>query len=191
MSTAAAPFEDRQAKVEEVLRGFATTDPPCPNRIPYSFLIPGIARELVWAARSAPPTVPRKAAKAKHQALKKAAAALADLLADPSLAVEFPLEERLWITRIAHSEVALNGQRGIPRKDAAERIARFLAEHFKGLTGVDPGRSTSIKDGVALPTGGRFIQLLDEIYGVLGINASADSQARAAIKAMEKNSSKI
>jgi hypothetical protein len=39
-------------------------------------------------------------------------------------------------------------------------------------------------------TGGRFVQLLAEIYRKLRIKAKADSQARAAIEHMEKNSSK-
>ena len=190
MRLALDAFEDRRGKVEEVLRRFATSEPPCRDGTPFSFLIPDLSREIVRLAWGNLPSVPRKAARAKLEALKKAAAAMkADFLADRSLAVAFPLEERLSIALIAHSKVVLNGQCGSPRKHSEQSIARFLAGHFKGLTGDDPGRSTPVKDGYALPTGGRFIQLLSEIYRVLGIAASPDSQARAALEAMEKNTS--
>ena len=185
MRAPAETFEERQAKVEAALRTFSILDSP-PGTIPYSTLIPQISMELVWEARAAPPTVSRKTARNKLKSLIKTAKAMEALLSDPSLAVEIPLEERLSIVRIAHLEVDLSGQ-GTARKDAAARVARLLAHHFEGLTGSPPTRITPLKDGMAQPSGGPFVNLLGEIFGILGISASADSQAKSAIEAMEKN----
>jgi hypothetical protein len=191
MSAAAEPFDDQQAKVEAALRRFAISEPPSTKAIPYSFLIPAISRELVWEARRAPPTVPREKATQDFNALKKKAAkAMASLRSDPSLAVEFPLEDRIAIVRIAHLEVNLSDQRRAPRKDAAARVARLLALHCEGLTGSHPTRITPVRDGTAQPSNGRFIEMLAEVYEALRIQASADNQARSAIKAMEKYRSK-
>jgi hypothetical protein len=192
MSDLGEPWDQRLTKVEAVLRRFATSEPPSTNAIPYAALIPAISRELVWAARRAPPTVDRKKAKAKLIKMRKTATAVeADLLSDPALAVMIPLEDRLSIGRIANLEVKLNGKLGAPRNNAAERVATFLAQHFEGLTGSPPARNTLVRNGDALRTGGAFIDLLAEIYGVLKIEASADSQAKSAISAMEKSSSEI
>jgi hypothetical protein len=114
----------------------------------------------------------------------------ADLLADPSLAVELPLAERIAIIGVAHLEVELSGQPGQPKKEAAARVARLLARHFAGLTGSRPTRITPIKDGYAKPSNSRFMDMLAEVYEVLGIEASADNQAKSAIEAMEKTASK-
>jgi hypothetical protein len=106
----------------------------------------------------------------------------ADLRRDPSLAVMIPLEDRLSIVRVAHLEVELSGQSGQPKKEAAARVARLLARHFEGLTGSPPTRITPIEDGVAQPSNGRFIDMLAEVYEVLGIEAAADTHARSAIR---------
>jgi hypothetical protein len=117
-----------QAEVEAVLLKFATSE-PSPGKIPFSDLIPDISRWLVWEAREAAPTIERATARIKLKALKKAAKAMeADLLADPSLAVMIPLEDRLSIARIAHLEVSLKGKLGPPRNYAANRVATFLVQ---------------------------------------------------------------
>jgi hypothetical protein len=97
------------------------------------------------------------------------------------LAVEFPLEERLAIARIARSKVDPSGRSGRPRKGVARRVATFLAQNFEALTGEAPGRITLVEEGMAKRSSGRFIDLLSEIYRVLEIGASADSQAKVAL----------
>lgn len=180
-------FELRQARIASILWRFAVSEPPSTEGIPYSTLIPGISRELVWAARPAPHTVPRANVRHQFDLLKKAAQAMREhLLSDPSLAVEFPLEARLAITQVTELEIDLSADGGRPRKDAAARVARLLAWHFEGLTGLLPTRVTSLKEGKAQPSTSPFTQLLAEVYAALGIVASLDNQARSAIEAMEK-----
>jgi hypothetical protein len=57
------------------------------------------------------------------------------------------------------------------------QVARTVAEHFYGLTGTRPTRIT--------PTGGKahgpFLEFLATTYTILGIKASAENQAKAAI----------
>ena len=96
-------------------------------------------------------------------AARKAAAKLAaDLNADLSLATALSLEDRLAISRVAYLDVDLKGPRGSPRKDNAARVAAFLAEHFKALTGLPPTRITRVDhgDGKALGVGGPFVDCL-------------------------------
>jgi hypothetical protein len=186
---AAEPWDIRQARVEEVLQRYATAGPPSTEAIPYDFLIPAIAADLVWEARLAPRTVSRKTVNRRLTGMREdAAKAVDDLLADPSLAMMIPLEDRLSIVRVAHLEVELQ-PRSKPKKEAAARVARLLVRHFKGLTGSPPGRIVPVEGRRAKPTNGRFIEILDEVYKALKIEASADHYAKSAI-AMEKTSSK-
>jgi hypothetical protein len=203
MSAAAEPWDMRQAKIEAVLRRYATSEPSSTAAIPYSFLIPSISEQLVWEARGAPPTISREMANRKFIRMRDATKAFADLLDDPSLAVMIPLEDRLAIVRVAHLKVEasagarprrrhlaprlLSGRSGQPKKEAAARVARVLAEHFEGLTGSPPTRITPIVDGYAQPSNGRFIAMLAEVYNALGIKASADNYATSAIRGYGEN----
>ncbi len=188
-----------RAKVEAVLRKFATAEPASANAIPYSFLIPGISRLIVLGARGDIPTVSRskvrkkktKKVKVRTKLIKLRKAAEALLSSDPSLSVSLSREERLAIVQIAYVNTVLKGRRGAPRKGAATRVARLLAQHFEALTGSPPTRITQVQEGVAQRCSGRFVNCLAEIYEALGIEASVENQAKSAIKSMEINRPKI
>jgi hypothetical protein len=183
-------FKERQVKLEKILRTFSRSESQSTSAIPYSDLIPEISRWLILQTQEATPTVDRWTAKKKLEALKLAANEMEiQLKFDLSLAVKFPLEERLAIARIARSKVDPIGRPGRPRKDAARRVAIFLAQNFEALTGAAPGRITLVRDGMAKRSSGPFIHLLGEVYRVLEIEASTDYQAKAAIHALEKNGS--
>jgi hypothetical protein len=63
----------------------------------------------------------------------------------------------------------------------ASTLARLLYHHFAILTGQRP--TVRVSDGKAY---GPFLTLLREVFAALEIKVSPESQARAAIKAMEK-----
>ena len=67
--------------------------------------------------------------------------------------------------------------RGAPKKVHIERISDVVAEHYFGLTGKAP--TVICTDGVAY---GAFVKLLGDIFAILAVDASAESQARSAIK---------
>jgi hypothetical protein len=66
--------------------------------------------------------------------------------------------------------------RGPKEKDHPRSIARMTAEHYYRLTGDKPHVNTNPGTRKAY---GPFLVLLTEIYAALGIEASAESQARA------------
>ena len=187
-SSRSVPWPERQAKVEAVLRKFAAAEQASANVIPYSSLIPDISRLIVWEARGDIPTVSRlKVVRTKRIKLRKVAEALLADLSNPSLSVLLPLDERLAIIQLAYIDTDLKGHRGAPRKDAAGRVARLLAQHFEGLTGSPPTRITQLQDGIAQRSSGQFVKFLAEVYLALWIDASVENQAKSAIKAMEIN----
>jgi hypothetical protein len=164
-----------EIEIEELFQSLGSDD---------SVLKRDLARRLVIEACQEPPIVLGKAAKKKLLALQEAAQAV---MADHCLTEGLPLELLHVVSQLG--SLRLEGQRGPRPKDAAARVARLLAQHFETLTGSPPTRITPVKDGVAQRSCGHFTQLLGEVYAVLRIDASPDSQARAAIKAMEKNGS--
>jgi hypothetical protein len=60
-----------------------------------------------------------------------------------------------------------------PEKIQERKIARVVAQHYYDLTGKAP--SVSTKDGKA---NGPFLDLLNAVYEILDVRASAESQAR-------------
>lgn len=69
---------------------------------------------------------------------------------------------------------------GRPGKSAGKAIAREAGQYFEALTGKPPGRA--VRDGRPC---GAFPQFLEEIFDVLGIDASVDDCAKAVV--MEKS----
>jgi hypothetical protein len=181
------PFDEQQRAVEEVLRTFSTNSGR-QDTIPYSALIPGIAREIVWAGRNPPHAVRRETVRKKLAKAKESSEILLEvLLSEPSLWVTIPSELQRAIHLVAYAEVDLQGQRGRLSNDAAARVADLAAQHFEPLTGFPPTRNTRVRDGIAQPENGRFSAFLKAIYGALQIDASAVSQAKRAIAALAKN----
>jgi hypothetical protein len=68
------------------------------------------------------------------------------------------------------------------RKHAAAATARATATAFRALGGKRPTVITRPSNGKAY---GPFLELVEEVFGALGIDASAESQARAAIRVKE------
>jgi hypothetical protein len=157
--------------------------PPDDEHIPYESLLPGIVRQLALMKPVDCKVVARDATKRKLIAMKKPAKSLFE---DMSTMALLPLNLRLSIAEISHAEISklpLPGSRGAPQKSLALRVARTVAEHFYGLTGTRPTRITPTGGGKAH---GQFLELLAAIYGILGIKASVENQAKAAIRFLGK-----
>lgn len=71
-------------------------------------------------------------------------------------------------------------RRGRPEKTAGKAIARDAGRYFELLTGKPPGRSVR-----GSRAGGPFLAFLQEIFDVLGIDASVDDCAKVVV--MEKS----
>jgi hypothetical protein len=167
-----------QAELEAAFRKLPIA-PPDDGGIPYESLMPGIVRGLALMKAIDRKVASRDAAKRKLLAMQKHAKMLCE---DMSAMALMPLKLRLLIVEIAHAEIPklpLSGGKGAPQKGLAGKIARTVAEHFFGLTGTKPTRITPPKGGKAH---GPFLALLTTIYRILGIKASAENQAKAAIK---------
>jgi hypothetical protein len=82
--------------------------------------------------------------------------------------------------REVNADIAKSKRRTEPRK---VQIARVVAQHYYGLTGQKPTRRVKWDDGRAY---GPFLELLNAVYGILDIKASADAVIKSgAIAAME------
>jgi hypothetical protein len=92
---------------------------------------------------------------------------------------------RILIVEIAQENPKLPppAGRGAPQKNLAMQVARTVAEHFYGLTGTRPTRITPTGGGKAH---GPFLEFLATTYTILGIKASAENQAKAAINFVMK-----
>jgi len=167
-----------QAELEAAFRKLRIA-PPDDGGIPYELLMPGIVHELALMKAVDRKVVSRDATKRKLLAMKKHAKMLCE---DMSAMALMPMKLRLLIVEIAHAEIPKlppPGGKGAPQKDFAGNIARTVAEHFYGLTGTKPTRITPPEGGKAH---GPFLALLATVYRILGIKASAENQAKAAIK---------
>jgi len=147
--------------------------------IPYETLIPGIAHELSWMRPfdrniTSPSTTRRNLI-----ALKKRAGVISK---DMAAVTQLPLDVRLIVTACAYFEIPElppPARSGAPEKDLAALVARMVAEHYNRLTGKRPTRITRCGRSKAY---GPFIELLTEIYRILGIKASPENQTRAVVK---------
>lgn len=70
---------------------------------------------------------------------------------------------------------------GRPRKISATKIAERVGWHYMRMTGSAP--TIIVRDGVA---GGRFVELLKGVFAVLHVTASAEAQARSAIRSLRR-----
>ena len=70
--------------------------------------------------------------------------------------------------------------KGQPKKLAQKRLADTLASEFYRLTGELPTQNNT--GGYSQTTANSFVNLVRDIFKILGIRDSADSMARAAIK---------
>ncbi len=171
-----------QAELEAAFRKLPIA-PADDGRIPYECLIPGIGRQLALMKPVDRKVASPDATKRKLVALKKHAKLLCE---DMSAMALLPLKPRILIVEIAHAEdpkLPPPAGRGAPQKSQATLVARTVAEHFYGLTGTRPTRITPPGGGKAH---GPFLEFLATIYRILGIKASAENQAKAAINFVMK-----
>ena len=142
----------------------------------YATLIPSIGRQLALmkSVDHKPASVPTH----RLSAINKHAKALCESM--PMMA-RLPLELRLLVVQLAHAKVTgvPAASKGAPVKVQARKVAWTVAEHYYGLTGNRPTRITPVGGGKAHSP---FISLLAAVYRLLGIKASAEIQAKSAIK---------
>ena len=167
-----------EAKLDAELRSLPIWRPG-DGRLSYKSTIPGIVRQLALMKRVKHEAYSAEATKKKLISMKKHADAL---YKDLSAMVSLPMHWRVVVASIAHAEIPdlpPRAGRGRPVKNLAPKVARITAEHFFGLTGHRPTRITPSQGGKAR---GLFIKHLAMIYEILGIEGSAENQAKAAIK---------
>ena len=180
-----------QAELEAAFRKLPIA-PPDDGRIPYEWVIPGIGRQLALMKPVDRKVASPDATKRKLVALKKHAKLVAlkehakILCEDMSAMALLPLKLRILIVEIAHAEdtkLPPPAGRGAPQKSQVTQVTRTVAEHFYGLTGKRPTRITPPEGGKAH---GPFLEFLATIYRILGVKASAENQAKAAINFVMK-----
>jgi hypothetical protein len=174
-------------KLEQAFRKLNLGDADA-RGIPYKSVIPGIAYELLNLRPVDKEKLPSPKIAGHLIALKEHAEALEGV----------PLPSSRWRNirdLIRRTDIPAFPKRkpqasrkGAPAKNQPQKIAQITAMHFYGLTGKRPTRSTPVDYGKAR---GPFIELLTEIYEILGISASAANQAKAAIAFMAENENEI
>ena len=173
-----AEEDTKRAALENAFRNLLIGREETPKAIPYEILIPGIVREVM---RMGPePFVDKKKLQKVARSLDSAAAAMGDLLPFPDALKGAALKLRVWH---AAAETAVAEAKKSRRKRVhPAKIARFVALHYFRLTGERPTRRNKI-DG---PAYGPFLELLDTVYGSLGVKASADGVLKSgALNSME------
>lgn len=187
-----AALEDAFRKLP-IRRGKATAG------IPYEALISGLGRHLMLMRPNPgghPPKVVSVGTATKElRNLAAKAGALIETLDDLSrTAVDalnyrqdalMSLKTQLQILRGSATSVEIpeapeNTGRGAPKKFQPRKIAEVVAQHYFGLTGKVPTRNVDSDQGNSY---GQFVELLKTVYDILGVDASADSQTRAVVKA--------
>lgn len=171
--------------------------------IPYRVAIPGIARDLQRMPRGnrrlPSGTAPKAVALvARMVSALRELESLSGLTGDPADAtVHLARLPRLVAFRfiamggeaadlakeIEASVAPASGKRGRRPATAAYAIAARLYQETERLTGRRPGRSV-VTAGMT-QTGrerGAFVTLVREVFGILGVTASAEEAARAAIE---------
>jgi hypothetical protein len=211
-------YEEKVKAIEAALRNLnipRTIDPDKPNAIPYSFVIPGIARDIVFFALTGPGTPPRlnsasaKTVEKELASLKRGAEQLlttlnamhAPTLAALGLNESWPnwprgiegLSFHLNVLVIAASTATIapddhKPEMGRPRNERAARVAERIATEYLRLTGSKPTLTVSVDHGSK--AGGPFYDLLASIFEAVGIKASAEVWAKHAIAALEESPTK-
>jgi hypothetical protein len=143
-----------------------------PDKIPYESVLPGICRELVRLSATPPRGKPAKELAELKKHAEKLLNAIVELHKPALDAAVVPdgLTMRLGVLIAQIDEAKLGGR---PRKDQAWEITKMTAETFYRLTGGAAHPNT--KDGKAY---GPFLDLLTEVFNILGVDASPESQAR-------------
>jgi hypothetical protein len=181
-------WDEKRLALEVLLRKCAIKQSEPERGIPYEWLIPGLARELLLMA-----PVPRgetlstKEVKQNLANLAKSTKCVINLLEGllgsqkAVVALKWSrirvaiLKNELLGLHAAAAEARVASARGQPKKTQPKKIAKFVAQQYYRLSGKRPTVSTGPLDGKA---SGPFLKLLDGVFDVLGVDASAESQAR-------------
>lgn len=184
-------WEAKQGELEDAFRRLKIINKGEAEGIPYGYIIPDIARELMLMA---PTEVQRKeAAKKSLKELRSATGRLINVLDQLSPTVVNSLNFRATKLRSLHTTLRIlhaaakmtdvRGRRGAPPKDQAAIIRDRVEQHYYYLTGKKGTVSTrQVKAKWTMRTtpGGDFFELLTTVYRVLGIDASAEAQLKSA-----------
>jgi hypothetical protein len=170
-------WEEKSAALEKLFRDLPICTPT--GNISYESLIPGIPRQLLMMhpvpSRSRSKTAGAK--KGLHtvaQSARRTVAALDGLSSNALAALNYrpAALERLKTDLRILAAAAREGKAdkaGRPKQDGpsqATKIAHAVAQHYCGLTNKAPTAHDQ-----------RFLDLLKAVYAVLGVKASARSQA--------------
>ena len=176
-------FKEIEAELEAVFRALPISRPR-DGRIPVEWTMPELVRELATLRDHKRQGSTWNETKRKLLAMKKYANAV--LKDDPLAIAHFPFELRILVGAVADAEFpGPPSGRGQPQKTLARKVARITAERFFALTQKRPTRITPVEGSTSATN--PFVELLDKVYRILGIKASAASQAKAAIRFVAKN----
>jgi hypothetical protein len=172
--------------------------------IPYDALIPGLGRQLLLmrpspgARRQKVVFVRGARGELRRLAVKVGAVikALEELSETSDEALNFrkgvlvnlTLQLSILEASANHAEVLRappNALRGAPIKTQPRKITQAVAQHYYCLTGRAPTRNVTWDAGNSR---GAFVERLKTVYAILGVKASADSQAKAVAKEWRSSS---
>jgi hypothetical protein len=182
-------FATIERELEAAFRTLSIWRPePGDQRISAEFYMPELVRELAMLRNTGRRGVAWDETKRKLLGMKRYASAL---LQTPLEIASFPLEVRILIASVAGLDTSKppRSHNGRPKNVRARKVAEITAERFFQLTGHRPTRRTAAERSKHAQPGetyGPFIDLLDRVYRILGIEASAASQAVAAITSLNK-----
>ena len=144
--------------------------------IPYEYLIPDIARQLLLM-RPRPRAMSPKRLRGAHRKIEKLSA-----VEDLPLGARRALNSANLEMMIEISKAPAVG--GRPREDFAAEVAGFVAEEYRRLTGRKPTVPVRERDARAY---GPFLELVRDVFAALGIKASPVVWARHAVAPRGKN----
>jgi hypothetical protein len=170
-----AALEDAFRKVP-IRRGEVTP------AIPYDFLIPDIAGQLMRMIPNPRPKAlpPKEALRRLTRSIGHTVEVLDGLPPTVLDALNYQrsalrkLQAQLRILHFAAKTAEVVTRRSAPTKLQEQKIARVVAQHYFALTGKKPTVTVRVKDGKASP----FLELLTAVYRIIGLNVSAASQGK-------------
>ncbi|WP_342628190.1 hypothetical protein AAC691_19710 [Nguyenibacter vanlangensis] len=134
---------------------------------------------------------PSKADSKKVQAVRDAALELQKALKampadDPAMILRRHVEQELASLLIALRPPPAHAGRGRPRNDAAAYFTDEIYQVFMLHTGTKPTMGTRPAGEDTSEPYGPFYDFVTKLFGIFGVKASAENQAREAIARMEK-----
>ena len=159
------------ARLEAAFRKLPITT-ACSDTIPYESVLPVICRELVRLSATPPRGKPAVELAGLKKHAEKLLKAIVELHKPALAAAVLPdgLTMRLGVLIARIDAINLDGR---PRKDQASKITEMTADAFYRLTGDAAHTNTNVGKVY-----GPFFDLLTEVFNILKVKASAESQAR-------------